>query len=100
MTHFVFAYRMPTSYEPGGPGAAQAWGAWFESLGGALVDIGNPAFEATALGSCGEGTKLGGYSIIAADDLESAVALAKGCPAIAGGAGVEVGMLTAIYPRA
>ena len=38
----------------------------------------------------GDRTKPGGYSMITADDLEAALTLAKGCPALREGGGVEV----------
>ena len=39
-------------------------------------------------------TELGGYSIVSADDLSAAVAIARSCPALSAGGGVEVGELT------
>ena len=94
MTTFLFSYRMPEDYTPGRGDAVAAWNAWFEEMGASLVDRGNPVFESAALGNCGAGTTPGGYSLVTADDLEEAVALAKGCPALAEGAGVEVGVIT------
>jgi hypothetical protein len=37
-----------------------------------------------------------GYSIVAADDLEAALAITKECPTMAAGGGVEVGVLAAL----
>ena len=96
MTTFLFSYRMPKDYTPGRPEAAAAWTDWFEDVGGSLVDRGNPVFESNALGNCGTDTALGGYSLVSAEDLDAAVALAKGCPALAEGAGVEVGVITVL----
>jgi hypothetical protein len=48
------------------------------------------------LGDAGASTRLGGYSIVTADDLESAISLAKSCPTIERGGGVEVGLLAAL----
>jgi hypothetical protein len=99
MSKFLFSYRMPAGYTPGQPGVAEAWRAWFEGLGQSLVTLGNPVFESTSLGECGAGTTLGGYSIVTAEDLEAAVAMAKGCPALrSSGAGVEVGVLAEVPP--
>lgn len=71
-----------------------AWTAWFGRLGAALVDGGNPISRAKAIspdGSVMDATSAPtGYTIIKADDLDSAVALAKGCPVLAGGAAVVV----------
>jgi hypothetical protein len=94
MPAFVFTYRMPTGYVSGGPDAMATWAAWFESMGESLSDRGNPVFESAELGNCGDGTRLGGYSFVTADDLQSALALAKGSPALEAGGGVEVGVVT------
>ncbi len=94
MTTFLFTYRMPRNYRPGRPEAMAAWNAWFEGMGDHVADRGNPVFESSTLGKCGADTGLGGYSLITADDLEAALTLAKGCPALAEDAGVEVGVIT------
>jgi hypothetical protein len=60
----------------------------------------SPCPRPAELGHCGAGTRPGGYSLISVDDLEAAVALAKGCPALAEGAGVQVGLLTDVGPAA
>lgn len=36
---------------------------------------------------------VGGYVVVTADDLGAALAVAKGCPAIALGGGIEVGLM-------
>jgi hypothetical protein len=96
MPAFVFTYRMPAGYVPGGPETMDAWAAWFDSMGESLSDRGNPVFESAELGNCGEGTRLGGYTFVNAENLESAVALAKGSPALEAGGGVEVGVVTVL----
>ena len=96
MTTFLFSYRMPKGFVPGRTDAVAAWTAWFEELGTRVSDRGNPVFESASLGPCGDDTSLGGYSLITAEDLEEALALAKGCPALAEGAGVEVGVITEV----
>ena len=72
----------------------EAWNAWFGKLGDALVDGGNPISQSRAIspdGSVMDATSAPtGYSIIKADSLDAAVALAKGCPVLAGGANVLV----------
>jgi hypothetical protein len=93
MPKYVFAYRMQEG-DSGSPDAMAQWMAWFEKLGGAVVDTGNPVFSRSTLGNVGTGSALGGYSLITAEDLEAAVTLAKGCPALAAGGGGEVGELT------
>jgi hypothetical protein len=93
MANYLFTYRMPRSYQPGRPDAMAAWGAWFEGMGPQLGQAGQPVFEGQALGNCGPDTRAGGYSIISADSLEAAISIARGCPALDEGAGVEVGEL-------
>jgi hypothetical protein len=67
-----------------------AWGEWFQSLGDAVVDIGNP-FGASSAVNGGGTSGLTGYSIITADALEDAVGKASSCPILDGGSGtVEV----------
>jgi hypothetical protein len=51
-------------------------------------------FTSCTVGNCGADTDLGGYSIVVADDLDAAMALIKGCPAVGDGGGVEVGEVT------
>jgi YCII-related domain len=96
MTTFLFSYRMPKGFVPGKTDSVAAWAAWFEELGNSVNERGNPVFESASLGNCGANTQLGGYSLITAEDLDTALSLAKGCPALAEGAGVEVGVITEV----
>ena len=95
MTTFLLTYRAPDNYTRGTAEGRAAWMAWFESMGGALVDYGKPVARSAALGDCGAGGRaVDGYSLIGADDLDAALALAKGCPFVGMGGGVEVSALT------
>lgn len=73
-----------------------AWGKWFQGLGSALVDGGNPVARASTIASNGAVAQGGGpnpvtgYSLIQADGLEEAVKLATGCPILQGGGSIEV----------
>jgi hypothetical protein len=72
-----------------------AWGAWFGGLGEAVADGGNPFGASSTVRSDGSVTAgapsgLTGYSILKADSLDRAVALAKGCPVLANGGSVDV----------
>ena len=71
------------------------WGQWFGELGGTVVDFGNRVGEVEALGLKGDG-QLAGYVVIEAADLPAAVAVAKGCPGLNYGGGVEVGSVVAM----
>jgi hypothetical protein len=68
-----------------------AWNGWFEDMADRVVERGKPVADARAIGNCGEGTRIGGYSIVTAKDLQEAVEVAKGCPGLGWGGGVEVG---------
>jgi hypothetical protein len=92
MPTFVFAYRTAGSYNST-PESAAAWKTWFQGMNDDLVDLGKPAVGAVALGNCGPGTELGGYSVISASDLDAALAVAKGCPQLNRDGGVEVAQL-------
>jgi hypothetical protein len=75
----------------------QAWGAWYTSLGSAIVDPGNPfspqAKHIASDGTVGDtpaGSMASGYTIVNADSLDSAVAMAKACPILQNGGQVSV----------
>jgi hypothetical protein len=73
-----------------------AWGQWFGSMGKALIDGGNPVGKSSTVRSNGTVVKDGGanpasgYSLIEAQGLDEALAVAKGCPLLAAGGSVEV----------
>ena len=91
MTKYVFSYRVPSGYAPGAETAAE-WQAWFGGMGSALVDIGNAVTDYASLGEVGgSDSRMVGYSVVSAEDIDAAVALANGCPALRVGGGVEVG---------
>ena len=96
MPNFVFTYRNPKGYVPTADSTA-VWMSWFDSMGDKLVQLGQPVFERTSIGECHpDHTELGGYSIVHADDFESVLAIAKGCPYVDGRGGVEIGLLAEI----
>lgn len=97
MANYLLVFHggsMPETQEEGAK-IMQAWTDWFGTLGDALIDGGNPVSNVKTIASNGSVTDGGtnpstGYSIIKADSLDAAVALAKGCPVLQGGASVEV----------
>jgi hypothetical protein len=96
MPTFVFTYRAPQGYVRT-PESGLAWRAWFDGMAERVVDLGQPAVSATAVGNCSsESTELGGYSLIAADDLQDALAAARDCPFLSQDGGVEVAELIPI----
>jgi hypothetical protein len=67
MAQYVFSFRVPSDYAPHA-GTPAEWQAWFGGLGPALVDV-----------------------VVSAADMDAALALAKDCPVMRVGGGVEVG---------
>jgi hypothetical protein len=97
MPTYVFSYRGPKGYTPD-PDSISAWWAWFENMGDRLVDMGKPVVAVDAVGDTSpEGTQLGGYSLIRAEDLEAAKVIAKGCPHLDRDGGVEIGELGEVH---
>ena len=85
MKKFLFLYK---GYTTPTPEIGQAWMAWFEKVGDAMVDSGNPmtgGLEVTPEGVTGlevGADSLTGYSIVNADSVEAAVELARSNPMI------------------
>ena len=96
MAKFVYVYtggqmaETPEAQEQ----AMQAWGEWFATLGDSVADMGNPFGSSATVSSGGvtdgAASAAGGYSIVSANSLSDATALAKGCPTLATGGTVEV----------
>ncbi len=98
MAKFLFVYHgggHPETKEAQAKVMA-AWGAWFGSMGKALINGGNPVGKSWTVKGKGSVAKDGGanpasgYSLVEAKDYDGAVALAKGCPLLASGGSVEV----------
>ena len=74
-----------------------AWGGWFGELGSALINGGN-AFTSHVKSITSNGTlstdtgamPITGYSIVQADSLDAAVALAKNCPLLREGSHSQI----------
>ena len=72
------------------------WNAWFAGMGKKVVDQGNPTMPGKTIGARG-GVKAGvpgepvtGYSIIMAENLDAAVAMAKSNPQLKAGGQIAV----------
>lgn len=98
MAKYLFVYHgggKPQSPEEGQKVMA-AWGAWFESLGSAVIDGGNPVGQSSTVNADGSVTPNGGanpasgYSLVEASSDADAAEKAKGCPILASGGSVEV----------
>ena len=96
MSKFLLAYRggRMADTEEEREATMAAWSQWFGSLGAAVVDGGAPFGGSKSVGPGDVAdvapSQLTGYSVFEADDLESAVELAKGCPILSNGGTVDV----------
>lgn len=102
MPRFILSYRSAREHDPlTAPGILPAWGKFLnEVIAPNVADPGWPVFEpSTVIGEAGPSTQLGGYSVVTADDLETAVSMARNCPTIERGGGVEVGVLADLPPE-
>ncbi len=73
------------------------WEAWFSKIGSGVVDQGDPfTGKAKSIGTDGKvsdgpiGSPVSGYSIIKADSLDAATALARACPVLKAGGKISV----------
>lgn len=98
MPDFIFAYhggKAPESPEDGQKAMA-AWRGWFEAMGAAVVQPGNPVglsktVSAAGVADDGGANPLSGFSVVRAETIAAACEMAKGCPMVADGSGsVEV----------
>ena len=95
MAKFILVYKGPASDMKDMPedqvkAVMEAWGQWMQKVGTALVDIGQPMANGKSIvddGSEGSPALLNGYSVIEADDMESAKNLADGHPFLSEGKG-------------
>jgi hypothetical protein len=97
MANYVLVYHgggMPES-EQEGQRILAAWMKWFEGIGSAVVDAGNPISQVRTVASDGSVSNgapnaVTGYSVVSADGIDAAVEIAKGCPILDAGGSVEV----------
>jgi hypothetical protein len=90
MANYVISFRVPADYKPSAD-AAEQWKAWFGGLGESLVDVGRAVTEYASAGEVGGESRFVAYSVVNADSLEAALAIAEGSPVMSSGGGVEVG---------
>jgi hypothetical protein len=98
MTKFLYSFREPKDRTPTADSVA-AWSVWYQAIGADLVDPGNPARDATVIGNCGNQSTLCGFSVVVADDLDAAIARARGCPGLMHGGGIEVARVFELWPE-
>ena len=98
MAKFVFSYHgggYPQTPEEGKK-IMDAWGAWFGSLGAAVIDGGNAVGKSSTVKSDGSlidgggANPVSGYSLIEASSLDDAHKKARGCPLLKAGGTIEI----------
>ena len=102
MPQFLFSYRSAKDYNGAtDPEGLAAWSSFINDvIAPNVVDPGWPVFEpAAVLGETGPSTQHGGYAVVTADDLQTAVSMAEHCPTITRGGGLEVAPLVALPPE-
>lgn len=98
MPNYVLTFHGEMGPMPDDPAVMEAvmqeWGAWYGSMGDALVDGGAPFGETASVGPDGSSAtnpaSLTGYTIVKADDIGAATAIAKGCPVLKNGHTVQI----------
>lgn len=98
MNKFLYVYHgggMPETKEEQAR-AMDLWGKWFAGMGTAVVDGGNPVGKSSTVLSDksvvanGGANPSSGYSIVQAETLDDALAMAKGCPILQHKGSIEV----------
>lgn len=98
MPKYIFAYhggKMPETEEEGARVMGE-WMSWLGGLGDAVVDGGNPVGPSSTMHPDGSVTcdggpdPLSGYSLIQAADIETATAIARGCPILQAEGRIEI----------
>jgi hypothetical protein len=91
MANFVLSFRGQQGRTVSAAEEAE-WGAWFGEIGGSVADFGHRVGSVRALGDGPtDHSSLAGYVVLTASDLDAAVGVAKGCPGLRHGGGVEIG---------
>ena len=97
MAKFLFIYHGGTTPDPADvKKVMDAWGAWFGSMGAAVIDGGNPVGKSSTVKSDGSlvdgggANPVSGYSLIEASSLHDAHQKATSCPLLASGGTIEI----------
>lgn len=97
MPSYIIAYHggeKPESPEEGSKQMAK-WKAWLAGLGDAVINPGTPLGKSMMVSSAGVSDAGGsdamsGFSTVKADNLDTAIEMAKGCPFLETGGTLEV----------
>jgi hypothetical protein len=95
MARFMMVYKgeatdMADMTQEQTEGVMEKWAIWMQGVGEALSDIGTPFGPGSSVvddGSSGTAASLTGYSVVEADNMSAAEALADGHPFLAEGQG-------------
>jgi hypothetical protein len=102
MSKYLFVYHAPSTPADAATASPEemeaamgAWNDWAARVGGGMVDFGTPLAGGTRVtpdGTSPSQREVVGYSIIEADDMDAALALANGHPHLnmPGGCEIEV----------
>ena len=98
MVKFLFVYHggKPPSTPAEAKSVMDAWGAWFGSMGVAVIDGGNPVGPSSTVTSDGAlvhgggSNPASGYSLIEASSLADAHQKAARCPLLKAGGTIEI----------
>lgn len=90
MPTYIFTYHGEMTAPPTDPAEVEAsmgaWGAWYEAMGDNVIDPGAPLGESSSVGPDGSTgaapVSITGYTIVTADDMAGAQAMAQGCPVL------------------
>ncbi len=98
MAKYLFIYHGGT--KPSNPADVKkvmdAWGAWFGSMGAAVIDGGNPVGKSSTVKSDGSiandggANPVSGYTLIEAPNLDEAHKKARACPILESGGSIEI----------
>ncbi|MHA1555051.1 MAG: YciI family protein [Alphaproteobacteria bacterium] len=85
MAQYFLAYRDGKKLDTREEEMAQMarWKAWIEELGSAMINPGTPMGQTRTVSADGVsegGAGMMGYSIVEADNMDAAVAIARACP--------------------
>ena len=98
MTNYLFVYhggKHPETPEETET-VMKTWKTWLGALGSSAVDAGNPVGQSTTVNGDGSvenhggSNPVAGYGIFAAESLDEAIEIAKGCPILTAGGNVEL----------
>ena len=98
MPNFIFAYHggtTPSSQEDIDKVMAE-WSAWFEGMGPAVVNPGNPVGMSSTVfqdrvEDNGGANPISGFTVVSAEGMPNAIEMAQGCRMVKNGSGsVEV----------